>query len=200
MKWLVGIDEVGRGPLAGPVCIGLCVIPDTKSSLLWRTIKGARDSKQLTSTERNFWYGEAKKIALCGELFFYTSMVSSAYIDKYGLSPAIKLAVKKSFYKSKLKPDECRVLLDGSLYAPSEFKNQTTIIRGDATEPIISLASIIAKVRRDNLMNKLAKKYPLYGFESNKGYGTKDHIKALQIHGPCPIHRASYIRNILSAL
>ena len=177
MKWLVGIDEVGRGPLAGPVCIGLCVIPDTKSSLLWRTIKGARDSKQLTSTERNFWYGEAKKI-----------------------SPAIKLAVKKSFYKSKLKPDECRVLLDGSLYAPSEFKNQTTIIRGDATEPIISLASIIAKVRRDNLMNKLAKKYPLYGFESNKGYGTKDHIKALQIHGPCPIHRASYIRNILSAL
>ncbi|MBI2474183.1 MAG: ribonuclease HII [Candidatus Taylorbacteria bacterium] len=198
MKWIVGIDEVGRGPLAGPVCVGMCVAPSDLSDTVWSVINNARDSKQLWSYEREYWYKEAELLSLSGDFFYFTSFVSHAVIDKYGIASAIRLAINRNFSKSGIDPSDCRVLLDGSLHAPRRFEDQETVIRGDATIPIISFASIVAKVRRDRLMNRLAKQFPQYGFELNKGYGTKDHLKALKIHGPCQFHRRSFMTNILA--
>jgi ribonuclease HII len=118
-------------------------------------------------------------------------------IDKNGISWAINSAIKRNFTKISISAGDCTVLLDGALKAPPQFKSQRTIIRGDATEPIISFASIVAKVTRDRLMTRMAITYPSYKFEINKGYGTKDHIKAIEINGPCPIHRLSFLSRIV---
>ena len=199
MKWLVGIDEVGRGPLAGPLCVGMCVAPYSKKEIVWKVIKNARDSKKLKREEREFWSREAELLRLSGQLFFYTALVSNTEIDEKGMSLAIKKAIRICFSEAQLNPNKSRVVLDGSLYAPDEFQNQETIIRGDDKEPIISLASIIAKVKRDNLMTKYANKFPEYGFEKHMGYGTKEHIKAIQINGPSAVHRLTFLRSIVDA-
>lgn len=197
MKLLVGIDEVGRGPLAGPLCVGMCVAPYSKKEIVWKVIKNARDSKKLKKEERSFWNREAELLRLSGELYFYTALVSNIEIDSKGMSFAIKKAIQICFDRAELNPNESKVLLDGSLYAPGEFQNQETIIKGDDKEPIISLASIVAKVRRDELMAIMARKYPIYGFEKHMGYGTKEHIKAIQINGPSAIHRLTFLKNIV---
>ncbi|HEY9584070.1 MAG TPA: ribonuclease HII, partial [Candidatus Paceibacterota bacterium] len=127
---------------------------------------------------------------------YYTSFVSHKIIDRQGIAYAIRLAIKRTIKKAGLRPDNCEIRLDGSIYASKEFKNQKTIIKGDEKEPIIALASIIAKVRRDNRMKRLAKKYSGYGFEIHKGYGTKNHIKAVKKLGPSEIHRRTFISKI----
>ena len=104
------------------------------------------------------------------------------------------MAIEKIFLKFKLEPSECLVLLDGNLKAPKEFKNQETIVKGDEKEPVISLASIIAKVSRDRYIVDLSKKYPEYEFERHKGYGTKLHYEMLKEHGLCNIHRRTFIK------
>ncbi len=196
MKYFVGIDEVGRGPLAGPVCIGLCILPKNKLKAVWSIIKDVKDSKQLSEIERNLWLRKMKDLRNAGAIDYYVSFVSHKIIDRNGIAGAIRLAIKKTITKAKLKTNYCEIFLDGSLYAPKEFKNQKTIIKGDEKVPIIALASIVAKVRRDERMKKLAKKYPGYDFEINKGYGTKNHIKALKKLGPSGIHRRSFISKI----
>ena len=198
MKFVVGIDEAGRGPLAGPVAVGIVVAPANFD--IRRAFPGVNDSKKLSEKKREEIFAllqeKSKKMV---SLRFLVVMASAKVIDEKGIS----YAVRQSIYKGirKLAPRDAlgqapglhnvHVLLDGLLKAPPEY-SQTTIIRGDATEPIISLASVAAKVTRDRLMKRLSKKYPGYGFEQHKGYGTKAHKSAIKRLGMSDIHRKSF--------
>lgn len=198
MKWLVGIDEVGRGPLAGPVCVGVCVASANKKDTVWKIIRKARDSKKLSEKQREGWYKVAGDLKKQGKIFFHVSFVSNKIIDQKGLSYSLGWAIDNSLKKLKIKPLQSKILLDGGLKAPKKFKNQKTIIKGDDKEPIISLASIVAKVTRDRYMKKLAKIYPNYGLEIHKGYGTKRHLKNIEKYGISKIHRKSFLKRFLN--
>ena len=189
MKYFIGIDEAGRGPLAGPVAVGTVRV---SSDFDWSQLEGVRDSKKLSEKAREKIFERVCKLQQSGQLRFVVCTSSSAYIDSHGIAPAIKRALATALARLEVNPKECRVLLDGSLSAPADYIHQTTIIRGDDTEPIISLASIVAKVTRDRLMRRLAPKYPAYGFEVHKGYGTSFHRKTIERYGLSDIHRASF--------
>ncbi len=191
IKYLIGIDEVGRGPIAGPVAVGsfLFIKSDAK-----KYFKGVKESKQLKEEKREEWFGKILEAQKKGLINFAVTFQSDKVIDKRGLSFAIKNALKISLNKLKIKPEQALVLLDGGLYAPSEYKNQKTIIKGDTKEKVIALASICAKVLRDRKMRHWAKKYTDYSFDINKGYGTKAHYKAIEKHGLTPIHRRSFLQ------
>jgi ribonuclease HII len=191
---IVGIDEVGRGPLAGPVTLGACVVP---VSLTRKSFKLIRDSKKLTAQSREVWYQKMLELKKDGTINFALASISPKQIDTKGLSWAIKTALSNAIEALNVNPEITMVLLDGGLKAPAVFKYQKTIIKGDEKEFSISLASIAAKVTRDVEMTKLAKKYPAYGFEVHKGYGTLKHREAIKKHGPSKIHRMSFLKNIL---
>lgn len=192
-KIIVGIDEVGRGPLAGPVSVGIAVL------LSGVVPPGVRDSKQLTEGAREAVYGLAQELVEAGELVFGVYSVPASSIDTWGIERAIATAIARGMTGLSLSPQQVTLKLDGRLKAPPEF-SQETIIRGDALVPAISLASVVAKVERDRYMVRVAhKKYPHYGFDVHKGYGTRAHREALQQHGPSPLHRRSFIRNIVIA-
>ena len=196
MRYLIGVDEAGRGSIAGPVSVGIVVVP---ASFDFRLIAGVKDSKQCTEKEREAWYEEAKLLMRKGSLRFGTALIGSPHIDRYGINSAVRLGIRTILSRLAVKPSQCEVRLDGLLHAPKEFLFQKTIIRGDQTEPVISLASIVAKVRRDRLMKRLAEEYPLYGFERHKGYGTELHYERIKEHGLCNIHRRSYVKSFLLA-
>lgn len=189
MRYVIGIDEAGRGPLAGPVAVGAVRVP---ADFDWSVLEGVRDSKKLSEKKREEFFARAGELQLSGALRFSVSTSSAAYIDRYGIVPAIKRALTEALSRLDTEPDDCRVLLDGSLSAPAEYIHQETIIRGDDTEPVISLASITAKVTRDGLMKRLSSKYPEYDFHVHKGYGTASHIAAIRRDGLSDIHRASF--------
>jgi ribonuclease HII len=188
MKYTIGIDEAGRGPLAGPVSVGIVRIPELFDKKFFKNI---RDSKKLSEKSRDEWFAKARK----HNLLFAVSLVSERIIDRRGISYAIRLAIKRCLKKVGAKPDD-QILLDGSLKAPKEFKNQETIIGGDDKIAVIGMASICAKVTRDKRMLRLAKKFPEYGFEVHKGYGTHTHYQAIKKHGVSPVHRQSFLKNI----
>ncbi len=196
MKFVIGIDEVGRGPLAGPVsvCILAMTVENYEFFKKLKQRKNLRDSKKLSEKQRNEWFREIIIWQEQGFLNFDYETKSAADIDKFGISVVIKKCIEKGLEKLKIKTDD-QILLDGSLYAPEKFKNQKTIIRGDEKESIISLASIVAKVMRDKFMVNLAKKYPEYSFEVNKGYGTAAHCQAIKKHGLSSVHRKSFCKN-----
>lgn len=190
-KFVIGIDEVGRGPLAGPVAVGvLCATPR-----MIRKFRAIKESKQLSPAQREIW---ANKIAAakCDELDFAVSFVSAPIIDTKGISYAIRLALARSLKKLRIDPSQCTVLLDGGLHAPAEYDSQKTIIRGDSSETVIAMASVVAKVARDLLMVTEDAKYPAYGFHIHKGYGTAKHIAAIRKHGLSPLHRLSFCTRI----
>jgi ribonuclease HII len=194
-KYLIGIDEAGRGPLAGPVTVGAVLIPRNLKIL---NIKKLRDSKKLTQSKREEWFVYIKKHP---KIFFAVSSVSAKSIDKIGIQKATALALSRvlAILTQKLDLQTTRgveVLLDGSLYAPVKYKKQKTIIKGDEKIPVISLASIVAKVTRDRKMVEFSKKYNNYDFEIHKGYGTKKHYDAIKKYGPSYIHRKTYLRNM----
>lgn len=195
MKYIIGIDEVGRGPLAGPVC--LCAVR-VEAGVYRRLQKNknlpalGRDSKKLSKKDREKYSKILCDLALEGKLDFTIVMQSNVIIDTKGLSFAIKKALAECLQKVHA-TEKDNVLLDGGLKAPKEFKNQHTIIKGDEKHLVIAWASILAKVHRDNYMTKMAKKYPKYGFEKHMGYGTKVHRDAIQKLGPSPIHRKSFL-------
>ncbi|MCA9634387.1 ribonuclease HII [Candidatus Nomurabacteria bacterium] len=193
-KFLVGIDEAGRGPLAGPVSVGVVVVPE---GFDWRQIEGVGDSKQIKPERREVLFRCAQDLRHHRKLNFAVSMVGSSVIDEKGISYTIRLAMARCLKRLELEPLECFIKLDGALRAPSPFP-QETIIKGDATEPAIGLASIIAKVTRDRYMTRIARRYTQYGFEQHMGYGTKAHREAIARYGKCPIHRVSYCKNIKS--
>ena len=196
MEYLVGIDEVGRGPLAGPVAVGVLVMK-TKSVKRFRLFyqKGEtflRDSKKLSEKQREEWFEIICAERQRGALDFSVSFVSHIMIDKRGLAWALRTATARALTRLAI-PTDSAIFLDGGLRAPEIFKNQKTIIKGDEKIPVIALASIVAKVTRDHLMIRMAEKYPQYGFEKHKGYGTKEHFAAIKKHGLCPIHRRSFL-------
>ena len=189
-KYIIGIDEVGRGPLAGPVAVcALCLQNKFKSN----KFKNFKDSKQLSHEQRLEWLEKINEEKEKGNIIYKVCFESNKVIDKKGLTFAIKKALNDSLKSLKVNPKICQVLLDGVLKAPVEYKNQRTIIKGDEKELAIALSSIVAKITRDRLMIKLSKKYIGYCFEKNKGYGTRDHYKALKNKGILEIHRRSFL-------
>ena len=193
-RYVVGIDEAGRGPLAGPVAVGAAMIDvrriKQKRTQAW--LKGLRDSKKLSEKKREEWFGKMEVAQEEGWLAFAVMMVSAREIDRRGIAPSISRALTQALKNLNTNPAHTLVLLDGGLKAPKEFAYQKTIIKGDEKEPTISLASIAAKVTRDRLMKRLAKRYPHYGLEVHKGYGTAAHRGALRRHGLSAIHRKSF--------
>ncbi len=193
-KWLIGIDEAGRGPLAGPVAVGVFIIKKgTKSKVL----KECKDSKQCSVEFREYLYKELKNESLNLKSAFSVGFASAKYIDEYGIVKAIKKAMEISLNrlekKLNLNPKDCEVFLDGSLKAPAKYKNQKTIIKGDSLIPLISAASIVAKVTRDRLVTLKSKLYPGYNLHIHKGYGTLKHRKAIKKHGLSSFHRHSFV-------
>ncbi len=193
LKYIVGIDEVGRGPLAGPVAIGAFKMPVNFTVKNFGPIK---DSKKLTHEIREEIYKKLLILKKEKKIDFAVCYESVKNIDKFGLSRAIKNCLENSLRKLNLNPKECQILLDGGLHAPKEFQNQKTIIKGDEKERSIAFASIVAKVLRDRKMCILAKKYTKYGFEIHKGYGTKKHRELIKRFGLSLEHRVSFCRNI----
>jgi len=194
MKCVVGIDEVGRGPLAGPVSVAAVAIEKRFYEEILGEFKDLKDSKKTSANLREKWLKKIDKFPK--SIFYSVSLVGNIAIDKKGIVRAIEISLSRSLKKLDLKPDKCEVLLDGSLKAPKKFKNQKTIIRGDEKEKIIAMASIVAKVYRDKHMKYQAGLFPLYGFEKHKGYGTKEHIKKIKKYGASDIHRLSFLNNL----
>jgi ribonuclease HII len=196
MKVVVGIDEVGRGPVAGPVAVGAFLIFDDGFDLHVQNFSiPLRDSKQLTRVQREAWYEHIETLRDKGMCDFVVSMVPANLIDLRGITHAIRSALAECLELLECTEDAL-VLLDGSLRAPARFKNQITMIKGDEKEMAISLASIVAKVTRDRHMQKLAVRYPQYGFEQHVGYGTEQHYAAIKKHGLTPIHRKTFLLDL----
>ena len=179
---VAGLDEVGRGCLAGPVAAGAVILPCRPSDDLSALV---RDSKQLSSKQREAAYEVITDAALAHSVGWTTP----AEIDQTGIVPSVRLAMRRAL--SKLRPAADSLLID-ALTLPAVKLPQKSIIKGDSKSLSIAAASIVAKVERDGLMSKLSEEYPGYGFESHKGYGTKRHMAAIQRLGPCPEHRMSF--------
>ncbi len=193
-RYLIGIDEVGRGPVAGPLTLCACRVKDDFD---FSYFAGIKDSKKLSPQKRREWFEKISTLRTSGLVSFALSHVSAEEIDSMGLSHCIKKAIRNILDELTANPLETEIRLDGSLYAPQEFVFQTTIIKGDEKEPVISAASIIAKVTRDKMMEEFGEIYPLYGFATHKGYGTSAHLKAIRIHGLSPIHRKTFLKNVI---
>ena len=191
-KWLIGIDEAGRGPLAGPVSVGVVKIP---TDFDWSLIPGVNDSKKISEKKRDAVFELTNELVKQGLLSYSVKLVSANSIDNKGIVSAIKRAIESAIEELKLNPEECFINLDGSLHAPEKFE-QETIIKGDGKEKVIGLASIMAKVKRDTYMKEIAEQYPEYGLEGHKGYGTKAHREAIAKFGLTIIHRRTYCKNI----
>jgi len=181
MTFLVaGVDEAGRGPLAGPVVVA-CVILDQSKPII-----GLDDSKKLSSKKREKLYYEIMEKAID-----YTIIeVSHLEIDKVNILQATLKGMSKAVLLLKVKPDKC--LIDGNRVPDDLIGMANAVVSGDSLHKCISAASILAKVYRDRLMVKLSLRYPRYGFEKHKGYPTKQHLLALQNYGVLPIHRRSF--------
>lgn len=190
MAYLLGIDEAGRGPLAGPVALGVVRVADDVDLLA--LFPGLNDSKKLTEKRREALYALLQEQIHLGTVSAVVTFSSEKVIDERGIAFAVKDALYRGVEKLLPDPAAGKVFLDGSLKAPPAYA-QETVVGGDATIPAIMLASVAAKVTRDRLMATLAKEHPQYGFDVHKGYGTKAHYAALREHGPCAIHRASFI-------
>jgi ribonuclease HII len=200
IQYVVGVDEVGRGPLAGPLAVGAFCVPVERMRDFKKFSVGVRDSKKLSEKKREEWFGRILHGVGAKKFSFVVSFASTEIIDRHGLSFALHTTLSESLKKLKIPPTETLVLLDGGLYAPKEYLFQKTIIKGDEKEQIISLSSIAAKVLRDRKMVALAKKYPEYGFEKHKGYGTALHYDAILQFGEIEkIHRKSFLSKIFVA-
>ena len=182
-KYICGVDEVGRGPLAGPVCVCAVIMP------LDNLIQGVNDSKKVSKAKREKLFVEIKEKAIA----YKCILKDNKRIDEINILNATKEAMKEAILSLDVKPDI--VLIDAvKLDIPYE---SMPIIHGDAISYSIGAASILAKVTRDTLMEEYAKQYPQYDFEHNMGYGTKKHIEALKEYGPTPIHRQTFIQNFI---
>lgn len=190
---IVGIDEAGRGPLAGPVAVGAFCIPINFDRSFFIKVM---DSKQLSHKKRILWFKKIKDLHKKGEIQYKIALVGSKLIDSQGITQAVFLGIKRVINRLNLNPKKTLVLLDGLLRAPKEFIYQKTIIKGDAKEPIIGCASIMAKVKRDLYMIRKSKLFPKYGFDIHKGYGTKSHMQALKKYGYSKIHRQSFTQHL----
>ena len=197
MSVIIGIDEAGRGPIAGPVSVGVVRVEEGFDVL--GTFPGLNDSKKLTEKKREVLFGLLEQEVTKGTVAFSVEMRSAQMIDTDGIVPSIQNALDTAL-GSLLEISESmngKVFLDGSLRAPKEYV-QETVIGGDGIIPVIMLASVAAKVVRDqHMVNDVALRFPAYNFEKHKGYGTKAHYEAIVQHGICNEHRRSYLKSVL---
>ncbi|MGE3541962.1 MAG: ribonuclease HII [Candidatus Tectimicrobiota bacterium] len=177
--WIAGLDEVGRGPLAGPVVAGAVVLPVESH------IPGLRDSKRLTALQRDKVYQHIVREAVT----YGVGIISHTQIDQHNILWATKAAMLAALQQLQCVPD--LLLIDGVASLPIE-RPQRLVVRGDARCASIAAASVVAKVTRDRLMQGYAAEYPLYGFDQHKGYPTPEHYRRLRLYGPCLIHRRSF--------
>lgn len=178
-----GIDEAGRGPLAGPVCAAAVILPEGLF------IDGLNDSKKLTEKKREELFDIIKREAVSYGIGF----ASEDEIDEINILQATFLAMRRAVENMEISPDYA--LIDGNRMPPLAIPGET-IVKGDAKSPSIAAASILAKVSRDRLMYQYHEIYPEYGFAKHKGYGTKAHVEAILKNGPCKIHRRSFLKKI----
>ena len=184
----VGIDEAGRGPLAGPVVAAACVLPQNNT----RIPSFIRDSKQLTPEAR-----EEAFTWITAHCAYGTGRTEAAVIDAEGILAATEMAMQSAVRELCTRITPTYLLIDGRDKFWFDFPH-SSLIRGDQLEPCISAASIIAKVTRDRIMREEAERFPQYGFEEHKGYGAPMHLAAILKYGPCPIHRTTFLRNLLN--
>jgi ribonuclease HII len=176
---MAGVDEAGRGPLAGPVVAAAVILDDLQP------ISGLNDSKKLSAKRREQLFDEIRARALC----FSIAEATVQEIDALNILQATMLAMKRAVEGLRLKPQ--MVLVDGNRLPTLDILAEA-IVQGDALVPAISAASILAKVHRDRLCEQMHQRYPVYGFDQHKGYGTAQHLAALQAHGPADCHRMTF--------
>jgi ribonuclease HII len=176
---VAGVDEAGRGPLAGPVVAAAVILDES------RPIEGLADSKKLTPARRQRLHDEIRAHALCCSV----AMATVEEIDRLNILQATLLAMRRAVEGLRLRPR--LVLVDGNRLPVLGIRAEA-VVRGDEKVKAISAASILAKVTRDRGLNELHVQYPVYGFDQHKGYGTAVHLEALRVHGPCPAHRRSF--------
>lgn len=186
IKLIAGVDEAGRGPLAGPVCVAAVIMPYDKNEI----IEEINDSKKLTEKKREKLFDLIIEKAISYKIV----LINEKVIDEINILNATKLGMKQAIEGLSVKPE--LVLID-AVPLDLNIKNES-IIKGDAKSYNIAAASILAKVTRDRLMVELDQKYPNYNFKKHKGYGTKEHIENLKKFGKCEIHRNSFIKNFIS--
>lgn len=181
---VAGLDEVGRGPLAGPVCAAAVILPPNSE---W---EGLNDSKKLSAKKRDLLFEQIKS----GAIAYAVGLIEPEKIDEVNILNASFLAMKQAMEQLSVTPDH--LLIDGNQcrFLPEPY---TCIVKGDSKVASIAAASIIAKVTRDRLMDEYDAIYPQYGFKKHKGYPTKEHMEAVRTYGPCPIHRRSFLKKIL---
>lgn len=219
---LIGVDEAGRGALAGPVVAGAVLVTKEFLEGRWALAKGGRvnDSKQLTAVEREELWGEFETLVGLGQIHAQFGVADVAEIEQFNILGATKLAMRRALegiyppdaFERKTEPDlfasaeviasfkptvSCRVLIDGLALRNFAYPH-TSIVNGDARSLCIAMASIVAKVTRDRMMNELDAKHPGYGFAQHKGYGTEEHREALLRHGRTPHHREMFLRKLFA--
>lgn len=183
-RYIAGVDEVGRGPLAGPVVTAAVILPADFDLL------GVDDSKKLSEKKRQELFEQIKERAIC----YAIGMADNQRIDEINILQATKEAMKQAITDLEIQPDH--VLIDALTLKDVDIP-QTGIVKGDAQSVTIAAASILAKVTRDRMMVQLHEAHPWYDFDHNKGYGTKAHYAGIEEHGICPLHRRSFLKNIL---
>lgn len=195
--YFIGVDEVGRGPVAGPVCVCALYISSENLKKVLEEVKiPLRDSKKLTEKMREKWFTKITEFADQGLLKYILTKASAREIDEKGIAVCIKACVKNSVVKLGVDKQNTKVLLDGGLFVGEDFIEES-FIKGDENLPVISLASIVAKVLRDREVSEFAKEYPQYGFEKHKGYGTKFHMDAISKYGLTDLHRKSFLKKYI---
>ncbi len=185
LNYICGIDEAGRGPLAGPVVVGAAILP--KNSF----IEGVNDSKKVSEKKREILYEKITEEAIAWSV----GIIDQKMIDEVNILNATKLGVTEALTKLKKKPE--LILVDALQNMDTLGINYKSIIKGDAKCYCIAAASIIAKVTRDRIMRQWDEVFPEYGFAKHKGYGTKAHIEAIKQYGICPLHRKTFVKNFI---
>lgn len=190
LRWIAGVDEAGRGALAGPVAAGAVILPIDPD--LATSLGGVRDSKQMTPRAREHWAEHIRRMALAWAVGF----ASNLEIDDLGIVPATRLAIERSLAQLAPRPEH---LLVDYLSLPTVNLPQTSLVKGDARSLSIAAASILAKTARDDWMRRLEEQYPGYGFAAHKGYGTLAHRRRLAQLGPCPVHRLHFNYSVVES-
>ena len=181
MHLICGVDEAGRGPLAGPVCAAAVILPEHLQ------IPGLNDSKKLTDKKRRELFPIIQEQAVAWGI----GLASETEIDEINILQATFLAMRRALEQLNARPEIA--LIDGNRETDFGLPVKT-VVKGDSLSANIAAASVLAKVTRDNIMVEMAEQYPEYGFEIHKGYGTKAHYEALRTYGPCPIHRKTFLK------
>lgn len=185
IQFICGIDEAGRGPLAGPVVVGAVILPEDSF------IEGVNDSKKISEKKREKLYEQITNEAIC----YSVGIVDQKTIDEINILNATKLGVKRALEGLSQRPDV--IMVDALNNMDTLGIPYISVVKGDAKNYCIAAASIIAKVTRDRIMREWDEIYPIYGFAKHKGYGTAEHIRILKENGPCILHRNSFIKNFV---